>query len=418
MVKRFKKRILGNRFIKRLVNLSLLSLVSVGINFSIIPILTRIFGSENFGELGYFLSWVNILAMVFSWRYEASIVSEKDDDKAMFLGFSSYLLSTLTFVVLCVVFGLAYALQLQPYGYALFAVVVGFIVNLGTISSNILNRKESTGTIGRSLIVRSFSANLTQLALGLNQLISAFSLMIGRFVGELLTSLYLVISVLKKVEVPALGSVARVKSALKEKIDFPKYTLPATLTNRFREELPVILLTAYFDPVVTGYYVVAKRLFSPIKFLTNSMKLVFYQRFSKPGIKLRNKIILLYSFPLFIVVLLAIPSLAIYLIGPRAITVYLGSEWTDSFYYMLLLLPGLVVKNAISTVGDAVFSLDKNRFGFIWSLVFLVCVFIAFYMGYKLEDAKAAYLGLSGVQVIMYTAYLVIIHNFTLKHNV
>ena len=418
MVKRFKKRILGNRFIKRLVNLSLLSLVSVGINFSIIPILTRIFGSENFGELGYFLSWVNILAMVFSWRYEASIVSEKDDDKAMFLGFSSYLLSTLTFVVLCVVFGLAYALQLQPYGYALFAVVVGFIVNLGTISSNILNRKESTGTIGRSLIVRSFSANLTQLALGLNQLISAFSLMIGRFVGELLTSLYLVISVLKKVEVPALGSVARVKSALKEKIDFPKYTLPATLTNRFREELPVILLTAYFDPVVTGYYVVAKRLFSPIKFLTNSMKLVFYQRFSKPGIKLRNKIILLYSFPLFIVVLLAIPSLAIYLIGPRAITVYLGSEWTDSFYYMLLLLPGLVVKNAISTVGDAVFSLDKNRFGFIWSLVFLVGVFIAFYMGYKLEDAKAAYLGLSGVQVIMYTAYLVIIHNFTLKHNV
>ena len=148
------------------------------------------------------------------------------------------------------------------------------------------------------------------------------------------------------------------------------------------------------------------------------MKLVFYQRFSKPGIKLRNKIILLYSFPLFIVVLLAIPSLAIYLIGPRAITVYLGSEWTDSFYYMLLLLPGLVVKNAISTVGDAVFSLDKNRFGFIWSLVFLVGVFIAFYMGYKLEDAKAAYLGLSGVQVIMYTAYLVIIHNFTLKHNV
>lgn len=415
MVNRFKDRIGRSSILKRLFNLSLLSLVSVFINFSIIPILTRIFGSEKFGELGYFLSWVNILAMIFSWRYEASIVSEDDDYSAEFLGFSSYLLSILTFLGVCLLYGVTFVLGFKIYQYALLAIFVGFIVNLGTISSNILNRKESTSTIGRSLIVRSFSSNLTQFLLGVYQWTSALSLIIGRLIGEVLTSAYLIINVFRKVNRPSFESVAKVKSALYEKIDFPKYTLPATLSNRFREELPVILLIAYFDPIVTGYYVVAKRLFSPIKFLTNSMKLLFYQEFSKKGLKLKIKIRLLYSFPVCIMLLLAVPSIIIYFVGPSSITIYLGSEWADSFDYLLLLLPGLVVKNAISTVGDAVFSLDKNRFGFIWSLAFLVGVSLAFYLGYSQDNAKIAYLGLSVVQIIMYLMYLVIIHIYTIN---
>jgi lipopolysaccharide exporter len=228
------------------------------------PILTRLFTPEAFGMIAVYTSIVSVFATIGCLRYDLAILLPEDDETAV----SLLMLSLAALVFICAILSLLVWLMtadivewlscrpLAPYLWT------GPIGVLGGGAYQALScwalRKEAFGEIARTKLSQNAGMLVTQIGLGEWMSGSPGGLLAGDLVSR-----FGGVGALLRYSWPSLR---RSHPGLRELATnavryrrFPLYSAPASLLTAVSTQIPVIMLSRYFGPAVTGWYALTYR---------------------------------------------------------------------------------------------------------------------------------------------------------------
>ncbi len=167
---------------------------------------------------------------------------------------------------------------------------------------------------------------------------------------------------------------------------FPLFNTWASLLDQSSQQLPILLLTAFFTTAVAGQYSMGYKILRlPIALIGASISQVFYQRASKahheqnlPQI-VKNTSHQLIVFGLF-------PMLLLTISGRELFVLFLGAQWADAgIYSQILSIWTFFV--LISAPMATLFSvLEKNEFHLIFAIVIFITRAISLVIGGLLNN--------------------------------
>ena len=328
-------------FTKNVMRLAGSSTVAIAITLISLPIITRIYSPEDFGQFQILLSTVGVLSVITSFRYEMAIVLPKGRAEAsavytlalIFLAITTLVIAAAFFFFGGVFLQLLNAEVLEPYLFLMCVAI--FLAGLVQVLRYAIIREKCFRELGRNRVVETASAQGMKIGLGLFSP-TFLSLFISQVAGYVLS-----LALAAKYKRTTLNfSRMRLLWALRKYNRFILYNTPAALVNTVALQLPVFMIARYFGPEFVGYYMLAIRLIEvPLKIVGNAISQVYYKRaadifHSGPENLLRLyrrtvvKLSLVMIFPAILVMTLAEPL----------VPYILGDNWSEVGSIMMFLV--------------------------------------------------------------------------------
>ncbi len=309
------------------------------------PILTRLFTPEELGILGLFIAISFILSSITTMRYESALVVEKSQVGKqaitalclifLFLTLSSYALIIYSLFLLDINIA-----QLDILGnYILILPLSIFCISLYRLLTFLAIRAQELKKIGSTRFQQSFFMVSSQSMFGILNF-GFGGLIIGQLIG-------LSAGIARLLDLISFQKIYRVFRYKKRHIfyiaskykRFFKFSLPGDLLNIGSIQLPVIILASLFSPIVSGFYVLAERVFrSPIAMISDALSKSilsvaseanrkgelenFSILFMKPIIKISLLVFILFSY-----------------FAPEIFSFIFGPDWRDAGIYASMMTP-------------------------------------------------------------------------------
>lgn len=269
-----------SEFTKNVMRLAGSSTVAIFITLVSLPIITRIYSPEDFGQFQILLSTVGVLSVITSFRYEMAIVLPKSRAEAsavytlalIFLVLTTLLIALAFFFFGGVFLRLLNAEVLEPYLFLMCVAI--FLAGLVQVLRYAIVREKRFKELGSNRVIETASAQGMKISLGL--LSPTFlSLFISQVAGYILS-----LALAAKYKKTKLNfSRKKLLWALRKYNRFILYNTPAVLVNTVALQLPVFMIARYFGPELVGYYMLAIRLIEvPLKIVGNAISQVYYKQ--------------------------------------------------------------------------------------------------------------------------------------------
>lgn len=301
-----------------LITLSLL--VGAIMTFIALPVLTRLYSVQDFGEYGIALAVVSVLSTVANLRLDqALLIAEEQEKKSLIFEGSIFSL------ILTLISGL----------------VLSFIFHLdivAAICSGVL-----ANTLIQSLYNYKFAAHAEYFCAGLNifrsliviavQLSLPLLMCIALIDSYMISSVIMIIAVLSYILKNQLYQISW--QVFKNYKDFIYSNTPHALLNSFSHNLPYYVVSHFIGVQAMGFYAIVERtLRVPINLISQTLRQFFIRLFkttptNKPALK-SSVLLSLVSLPLF----------AIFFVLPESLYLWIfGKEWVGiSQYFQILAL--------------------------------------------------------------------------------
>lgn len=341
-------------FIRSVAMLTSGTVLAQGLSYLLMPVITRLFTPEDFGEFGVLMKVVGFVAVIGAASYEYAIPLPKDHKDAFHL----YRLSLRILVrVILVTFlvGILYWLFAGQSASLLFYVIMIGLIGGATIFFSIGRfwsiRTEKFKQISLSSILNSGVNNVARLLTGLAGM-GMVGLTISTFVGLLIGSVFYMRDGMKLLKTHSISVSKRKEGVLAKRYQaFPKVDLPHNLINTIRELLVAFFLLYYFDTAMYGSFDHSFRMLKiPLLLVGASIGQVLYSRLSK---KFANKEKIHPELTKVIRLLIVggiIPFTLIFCWGAPLFTFVFGNEWTLSGEIAAAIAPWLFANFIASTI--------------------------------------------------------------------
>lgn len=376
------------------------------------PVLTRLYGPDDFGVWAIYLSITSIISVIACMRYEYSIMLPESSEEAvnlLGLSFLAVLLVTgLTFpVIWCFKEPIVNILNSQQIGNYLWLVPPFIFVNGLFLALNSWNsRTKLFKRLSLSRVFSSVSSTVTQVGIGFIEKTGASGLIVGSLAGQSIATFVLG------------GQIWRddrkliVKSLSWEKIyegfkKYRKFSLVDTwgaLMNSISWQLPAFLLSAFFTPAVVGFYSLGFRLLQmPMSLIGGSISQVFFQRASRAFTEGTLASLVENVFRMLVVIGM-FPILILTIVGSDVFTVIFGKAWAEAGIYAQILSLWAFVWFISSPLTAIYVVVKKYHFGFHYNLFNLITRLLSLTIGGLLGNARTALIlfSLSGIAVYGY----------------
>ncbi|MCK5854018.1 MAG: oligosaccharide flippase family protein [Sulfurovaceae bacterium] len=330
----FIEKIKQNTYLLQILTLMSGTLMAQVVLFAFIPILTRIYTPEEFGNYSLFFILSTIIGSVSSLRYEQAIMLPKSDRDAQVLLFISALLTIITsflLSLLLIIFydffldyfnNLSYLIWLLPFS----VLITGLVQIFNSYSTRNKFYKKMAGVKVVESITTVGSQGISRYFFALDGLI------IGKFLSNIYT-LYLLVAYHLKKQTLQLKyfTKRRTKANLKRHENFPKYFTLATFLNSISQNIPILLFTSLFSPAVAGFYALTHRILqAPIQLVASSTRSVFYQKASQMYANKEDIRPLYLSTTKGLIKLFIVPFMLILFFGEDIFSLLFGAEWAIS----------------------------------------------------------------------------------------
>jgi O-antigen/teichoic acid export membrane protein len=382
--------------------------IGAGVYFLILPLLTRLYTPEAFGELVVYVALVSVILVVSSWRYEAAIPIASSPDEARALSALSFGLVGATALT-------AGALAAVLAGFGIFSVSIplfGLVLGAGILFGGIVQvivatelRASRYGAIASMRIAQPTSTGLGQLAL--SELTRSGIGLVG---GDLF-----VLGIAAATLIAARPSVvtesvhtrwASIKAVADRFRRFPQYSAPASLLNAAGLHLPVVVIGALFGLSTAGLLGVTQRILGVAAILVGrSLSQVYVGRASE-HIRAANFSALLELFrqmTRWMAVIFGLPFLLVALFAPILAEYLLGPEWRDAGEFARLLAPAFFAQILVVPMSSTLNLLERQPWQLGWDAFRLFAVMalivITYILGFAATGVVAA---LSVAQVVSY----------------
>lgn len=368
-------------FGRNVVTVMVGTILAQAIPIAIIPILTRLFTPEDFGLLALYGACASILGVVATARYEIAIMlPKKDDDAKALLQVAITISMCFALLLLSVVFlwGKKIALMLgnsavEPWLY--FLPISVFLTGLYQALTYWNNRQKQFKKTSVSRVSHSLAQGVVQVSLGFFSLVGG--LIIGQFAGLFSSVLYL------------LGrggfKSITVQQPIKNKLEqmrvyskFPKYGVFGALCDNAAVQMPVFVLTKFYNGATTGMFSLTFRLLNlPSSIISSAINQVLFQKVVEIS-HTRPHALRLYIVKLFLLLFVAyLPAVPILFFYGEALFIFIfGEQWSQAGSFAGYLVIAVAVRFAVSPL-SAVLGLEQNiKKGVFWQVLYMVTISI------------------------------------------
>jgi len=309
------------------------------------PILTRLYGPEAFGFLALFTSITSIIGVIACMRYELAIMLPKADEKAAnLLGLCLLCVAAVSGLTVPALYfgGDALLSMLRAPGLAPYLILVPpfVFVNGIFLALNYWNsRTQHFGRLSVARITSSLATTGTQLGAGFAGYATGGSLIGASLMGVFISTGVLGAQIWRDDHAILHRSISQsgMAEGLKRYKRFPLIDSSSALLNTVSWQLPALLLSAFFSPVVVGFYSLGFRVLQmPMSLIGGAIAQVFFQRASEAyhqgtlGSLVETIFVLLLK-------LSVLPVLLIAVAGEEVFIVVFGVAWGEAGVYAQML---------------------------------------------------------------------------------
>lgn len=405
----------GKAFLRGVLTLASATGLGQLIMVAALPLLSRIYGPEDFGTVAVFLALVSVVLVVSSLRYEMAIpLARGRADAGRFLGVSLALNAIVALsLYLAILLGgeRAYSWTNTPaladitWLFPLALLAAGTYKALSYWSI----RHQDFRAVATSRITQSVATVAAQVAAGLVAPGPA-GLAGGRVIGQASGAVRLARGIpARELWQWTRHSPVRTLALLKRHRRFPKLDAPAAFVDTLGNQLPHVALAMVFGPASAGLYFLAERvLATPLGLVSQAVAQVLFGNIRQAVVdgslhlQARRMILTLGS-------LVAAPALAIMVVGEEAFRLLFGSQWSEAGVYASYLMVGLSVQFVFTPLSMVLLATEGQGVNLVIHLLLLTLKVAAVALGHAMESADAAILGFSVSTALVYAAALFVI---------
>lgn len=277
-MKKLSKMDVSDRM-KNVAKISSGTMIGQLISILTLPVYTRIFGPAIMGDWALVTSVATIVNTFSDLGLSNAIMVEEDEED------TKNLFTVITTIVLLVsaavglFYGIFYTIvpsetSINGIFYAVFVFCQIFTQQQIQISYSWLNRKKKYNVLMKNPLINNMSAAIVAVPLGLLGF-RTYGYYIGLIIGQVVT----IIHMRKHLPKVFLNfNLSDYKKLIPKNKEFVKYQMPTNMAAQIKNQLPVILLRAFFGNEVVGYYSISMKVLNiPVTFLANSIGKIYYQ---------------------------------------------------------------------------------------------------------------------------------------------
>lgn len=346
--------------------------------------LTRIFSQEDYGLFAIFYSYIEVLIILSTCKYELAVVAADSSEEATDVAsFTLRLNAMVSFLLLTVVLVLWQTGSL-PGNFSQLGWMVMLIPPMvyfcGTsrIYRAVYNRLHRYRTMALSETVNAAAAAFLKIGLGLLGVLQA-GLPVGTVAGRAVGNLVYRLKLRETGMMPRLGGRhAEVRQVARKHRNFPLFVASKDFVNSFSSNLPFLWLALYFDRADVGLFSLALTFtFRPVNILNVAFEQVLYARTAE-AVRSRQPIgrmigrflltVNAVALPLFVVAWFVVEPVFAFCFG-----------WEGCGVYVRALLPWVYIMLSSTSLMfiSNVFSTQRIEFGFYLVLLVLRVAAIA-----------------------------------------
>ena len=377
------KQFFQSEFIRNTLKLLTGTALSSAIGLLTLPIITRLYTAEDFGNYQLFYSIVIVLGGVACLKYELAIVLPKKDDDVNYLAFISLgtlgLFSMLTALVFYLfqdfILGFLNAEILADY-VPLIGIGV-FAVGLYQFGTNILLRNKRFNDISKNKILMTGGNQGGALLLG--YFAPSFIWLVVSFVfGNLLAAS--IVFYRKLISFKDLD-MDRVKELVVIHKKFPLLNTPNIFINTASLQLPVFMISKYFSADILGLFNLASRIsMIPMGLMGTSISQVYYQTASQAYNETGDLLGIYYRTLRKLAVLGLAPFLLMLIFAPYFVDLIFGEDWADTGEYMQIMSFYVYFQFLYSPLSRTFIILNRQEIGFYISIGAMAIRLLSMYM--------------------------------------
>lgn len=396
-----------SKFFSRVRSVLIGTLGAQVISLGVMLLLVRLYSPGELGSFNVWLSFATIMAVVVTGRYELALFSGNTNDDSKPIIKLVLLITVVLSIIATVLVAIASSFFEQvpsivkSYSFVLAFVVFGMGANKGLLS--LLAFQQAFNKLGIARVALAGAIAVAQVlagyfALGISGLI--YGQTIGVLLATLLVFFWFDRSWLKSCWDESTRSVRTVAFRYR---DFPKFSLPADLTNTVASQLPVILIASRFGAEAAGWFALTiKMMGAPITLLATSVLDVFKEQAAR-DYRVTGSCRTIFLRTFIVLALLALPPFVLFWwLGEWAFMFVFGAEWMESGRYAILLIPMFYMRFVVSPLSYTIYIAQRQGLDLIWQLGLLGITAACFLLAGGVLEALWWY---SASYAIMYVIY-------------
>lgn len=305
-----------------------------------IPIITRLYSTDQFGSFSIILSAATIIASVSTLGFHLAILIPKERSQAKALAkiaLICLLLTSLPLSIIAVLFpSLFESLLGNNFNHQTVHLITLMVICQGLYSvvSYWCIRERQFGAVATSKIFESIFDRGMAVGAGAFGWTSALSLSVARVLGIVSSLGFLVLSIRnvknKQQSSATVTSKKSIYCTFQEFKEYAIYNTPSVLLINAMGQLPTIMIGYFYSPIAAGLYAIANRLVSiPVQALGSALSTTVTQHFasmvSNGDLKGARKNAISMHTSLF--AFLLIPFSFICITGEYIVELLLGPQW-------------------------------------------------------------------------------------------
>lgn len=378
----FRNLNLKSDFLRSIMVLTSGTLIAQVLSYAVTPAITRLFTTEEFGEIGVFMRIVAFLTALGTARYELTLPLPKNQSHAFQL-FRLSLRISIWMVSITLVSGFLYWLFTGTESYTLLYVfmvaVATFFMVFKNIGTNWAIRNQAFKRISSSNILTSISTNGLKLIAGAMNY-GVLGLIISTILGTVVGALFFIIDYFKnKSQDMFQRSKKRMYVLSKEYKEFPRVNLPHTIIDAARELLIAFFIVQIFSQSFFGSYDLSFRMLKiPLLLVGVSLGQIFYNKCSVLYANKKALFPFLKRTTLLLLLISIVPFTVIFLFGEPIFIWVFGDQWGLAGRISEILAPWLMVNFIASPISTLPMVIGKQVLFFWLGLISTAIQLIGF----------------------------------------
>lgn len=358
------------------------------------PILSRLYGPEEFAQYALFAVFASLAAVLATGRYEfALMLPEKEADAGRVLVLAALLPMAMTLLIsLCIVgYGVLESRVVDSWLW--FVPLAAAVYSWFLVASRWQARKRRFGTMACAEIVASLTALSFQVAAGvLLDSPSGVPLIIGQIMGRAIALPILCKEM--RTDWSAIKSPVRFSTlaeTAKKFRHFPLFSCTSSFIGKLNMELPKIMLAVLFGPQYLGFYSLTMRVLgTPTSIIGQAFGQAFFPRISEYRMDGMQSKRLLRKAVIILAVIISVPGVILFFWSERLFGFVFGEQWAVSGHFARLLIPVLVVQFIVQPIALSMQAFEKQRAVFLWQISSLCVLATTFGLNKRFGDVDTA----------------------------
>lgn len=368
-------RVVRNPRIRGFLSMSGGALIAQLTTLAVLPIISRLYSTSDFGILALVLAISNIISPAVCLKFDSVVLitkSERDTRVATSIAIAStLLLSAVSAALSHSIAGVVFAQRSVPY-LAAWVFAVSALSGIFALLSQIAIRDQMYSAVAKRNAYQAIITSVSQLGLGFFKT-NQPGLLWGSLLGRCAGIIGLAVGTRHYVGRHRLKDIPHL---LREHWRFPLVFAPSAVLNAIGLQLPVIVVASRFGVDSAGHLSMAERVVGmPIALIGAAMGQMFVGELSN---MMRNSERRFVSFFLRITAALGVLALVLFgglaLLADPLLVLVLGSQWDNSVVFIQIMALTGAFRLMVTPASGAVFVFKRARANFMLDVVRAVLV--------------------------------------------